>query len=143
MGLCPVSGLVDPACHKTCQFILSIYLIFIYLFGCTGSSLQQVGSLVAARGLLSCGMHVGSSSPMRDRTRGPPSSGARSLIHCATRKIPSYQFRIVLPKGCPNGGLRAQLKGIVSAFSPPRFFVIRPIFATVAFFFFLEFHSIN
>ena len=38
------------------------------------SSLQHVGSfffLVAARRLLSCGMHAGSSSPTRDRTRAP------------------------------------------------------------------------
>ena len=32
---------------------LNIYLL-IYLFGCVWSSLQHVGSLVAARGLLSC-----------------------------------------------------------------------------------------
>ena len=34
---------------------LFIYLLFIY-FGCTKSQLQHVGFLVAARGLLSCGM---------------------------------------------------------------------------------------
>ena len=46
----------------------------MYLFGCAGSYLQQVGSLVVADGLLSCGlltlscrMHVGSGS----RTRAP------------------------------------------------------------------------
>ena len=51
--------------------------VFIYLFGCTGSQLQHVGS-VAAHGFLSCGtrtlscsMHVGSSSLIRDRTRSP------------------------------------------------------------------------
>ena len=52
--------------------------MLINLFGCAGSSLQQVGSLVAARGLLSCGMrtlscgmHVGSSSLTRDQTQVP------------------------------------------------------------------------
>ena len=33
--------------------------------------LQQAGSLVSARGLLSCGMRVGSSSLSRDGTQGP------------------------------------------------------------------------
>ena len=32
--------------------------IFIYLFGCTESQLRQVGSLVAARQLLSCSMQL-------------------------------------------------------------------------------------
>ena len=33
--------------------------------------MQQAGSLVAPSGLLSCGMHVGSSSLTRDRTQAP------------------------------------------------------------------------
>ena len=38
-------------------FLTFIYLfnLFIFLFGCTGSQLQQAGSLVAAYWLLSCG----------------------------------------------------------------------------------------
>ena len=37
------------------NFFFFLFLkIFIYLFGCTRSQLQQVGSLVAAPGLLSC-----------------------------------------------------------------------------------------
>ena len=79
---------------------LYFFLIFIYLFGCTGSSLQQVGSLVAARQLfscgmqtLSCGMHVGSSSLTRDQT---PALGGWSPIHCTTREVPPAVFSHLL-----------------------------------------------
>ena len=30
--------------------------VYLFIFGCTGSSLQPAGSLVAARGTFSCGM---------------------------------------------------------------------------------------
>ena len=67
---------------------------FIYLFGCTRSQLQQADSLVAACGLLSCGMrtlscgmHVGSISLTRDQTWAP-ALGAWSLNHCTTREVP-------------------------------------------------------
>ena len=42
--------------------------------------------LVTAGKLLSCGMHVGSSSLTRDRT-WPPAGGAWSLMHCITREV--------------------------------------------------------
>ena len=45
-----------------------------------GSSLQHADFLVAACGLLSCGMHVGSSSPTRDRTRTPCIGSAESYL---------------------------------------------------------------
>ena len=55
-----------------------IFFLFSYLVSCTRLQLQQAGSLVAARGLLSCGMrtlscgmHVGSSSLTRDQTWTP------------------------------------------------------------------------
>ena len=46
-----------------------------------------MGSLVAAHGLLSCGMHVGSSSLTRDRTH-VPCFGRQILNHSATREVP-------------------------------------------------------
>ena len=42
---------------------------------------------------LSCGMHVGSSSWTRDRTQAP-CIGSRSLSHCATREIPTFKCLI-------------------------------------------------
>ena len=63
--------------------ILKKYL-FIY-FGCPGSELQHEDFLVAACGLLSCGMwtlscgmHVGSSSLTKDRTRTHCTGSAES-----------------------------------------------------------------
>ena len=41
-----------------------LIFMFIYLFGCAGSELKHAGSLAAR--------HVGSSSPTRVRTSGPP-----------------------------------------------------------------------
>ena len=48
--------------------------------------------LVAAGGLLSFGMHVGSSSLTRDQTH-IPCIGRWILNHCTTREVPQYNFR--------------------------------------------------
>ena len=52
--------------------------MFIYLFGCAGSSLHHVGSLVAA---------VRSSSLTRVEPGRPP-MGALSLSHWTIREVP-------------------------------------------------------
>ena len=58
-------------------FLKNIYL-FIWLHRLRSCGMQT----------LSCGMHVGSSSQTRDRTRAP-ALGARSLNHCTTREVPT------------------------------------------------------
>ena len=65
--------------HSTYFIKKSIYL-FIHLF-----RLHWV--LVEACGLLSCGMHAGSSSPPAIEP-GPPALGAWSLTHWTTREVP-------------------------------------------------------
>ena len=72
-------------------FLIPVFIvflkIFIYLFGCTGSQLQQVGSLVVACELLvaACMWDL---FPWPGIEPGPPALGARSLIHCTTREVP-------------------------------------------------------
>ena len=77
-----------------------LFLLFSFLKKYLFIWLYQV--LVAAGGLLSCGLqtlscslqtlscsiHVGSSSLTRDRTR-PPALGGWNLNHCATREVPT------------------------------------------------------
>ena len=55
--LSSISFLLDPNIHTagTSAFFFFFQYLFIYLFGCTVSQLWPVGSLVAARRLLSCG----------------------------------------------------------------------------------------
>ena len=65
------------------SFLINIYLfIFLVALGLScgrrAPRLRLSGSLVAAHGLLSCGMHVGSSSPTRDRTQAPCIGSAES-----------------------------------------------------------------
>ena len=75
----PGFELVPPALgtwnlnHWTAREVPGYFLIFVYLFifGCARSSLQHVESWVVACRLLSCSMHVGSSSPTRDWTLAP------------------------------------------------------------------------
>ena len=83
-----------------------LFHLFIYLFGCTGSQLWQVGSLVVAPGLLSCGirtlscgMHVGSSSLTRDRTRAPCIGSAESYPLYHQGSPPKMHFRKLLSQG--------------------------------------------
>ena len=49
-------------------FFFSIYIFIIYLFRLPGVLVVAHWILVAACGLPSCGMRVGSSSPTRDQT---------------------------------------------------------------------------
>ena len=79
-----------------------LYLFYLFILVVPGLScgrwapwLRLVGSLVAAGGLLSCdmwtlscGVHVGSSSLTRDRTR-IPCIGRQILNHWATREVPA------------------------------------------------------
>ena len=52
----------------------------MYLFGCAGSQLWQVGSLVAAR--------MGDIVPWAGMEPRPPALGAQSLNHCAIMEVP-------------------------------------------------------
>ena len=70
-------------------------LIFIYLFGCMGSYLQQVSSLVVAcEFLVVTGMW--DLVPWPGIEPEPPALGAQSLIHCATREIPEVPICVLL-----------------------------------------------
>lgn len=69
---------------------LIVYL-FIYLFGCAGSSLQ----------------HVGTSSPTRDQT-GVPHLGVRSLSHWTTSQVPVWVFNRCLLTHKPTKIMRAK-----------------------------------
>ena len=66
-------------------FIYLFIYLFVWLFGCVGSQLWKAGSLVAACRLVSCGMwtlscsmHVGSSSWIRDQTQAPCTGSTES-----------------------------------------------------------------
>ena len=50
---------------------LFIYCLFLFILAVPGLSCSMQVLLVAACGLLSCSMHVGSSSPTRDQTLAP------------------------------------------------------------------------
>ena len=73
--------------HNTLKKCIYIYL-FIYFvswgFSCHrwAPLLQQVGSLVAAHGFLSCSMYVGSSYLTRDRTHAPCIRSVESYPLC-------------------------------------------------------------
>ena len=61
--------------------------------------------LVVACQLLSCSMHVGSSSLTRDRTQAP-CLRAQSLNPCATREVPEfYLFIFIYLFGCIGSSL--------------------------------------
>ena len=67
------------------QRLLFIFYLFILFWLCrvlvVARGIFSCGTqdlLVAACGLLSCGMHVGSSSPTRDRTQAPCIGSAES-----------------------------------------------------------------
>ena len=104
----PPSG---PTAGSQGDFLFFFFLIFmfIYLFGCTGSELQHVGSLAA--------WHVGSSSPIRDRTSAP------ALRAQTTREVrfasffvffshpPQIQARGVRGSVCLWGALGTEIEG--------------------------------
>ena len=74
-------------------------IIFIYLFGCTGPQLRCLGSsiFIAACGIFSYGMRV-LSYGMWDLVSwsgvkpGPPTLGAWTLSHWATREVPELPY---------------------------------------------------
>ena len=85
-GIKPVSpalagGFLTTAPPGKPYFLFFKIFIYLYKYVCMlhrvsvvacGLLVAACGLLVAARGLLlSCGMHAGSSSPTRDRTRAP------------------------------------------------------------------------
>ena len=88
-------------CSNT--YIISITLwflkMFISLFGCTGSQLQHVGTLIFTEAcrIFSCGAwdlffklwHMGSSS-LPEIEPKPPALGARSPSHWTTREFPPH-----------------------------------------------------
>ena len=80
--------------HSDLFSVPLFFLIFIYLFGCAGSYLQQVGSLVVACELLvaACMWDLvpRPGEPVRPGLEpGTPALGVQSPIHCATREGPS------------------------------------------------------
>ena len=60
------------------SFFKNIYLFRLCWVSIAARGIIVAACLVAARGLLSCGMHVGSSSLSRDRTRAPCIGSAES-----------------------------------------------------------------
>ena len=74
------------------------FLKYLFIsFGCTRSQLRLAGSLVAACGLLCCGMRTLSWGmwdlvPWPGVEPRPPALGVWSLTHCATRESPIFFF---------------------------------------------------
>ena len=68
----PVYRAQKKPSHDNISFILFIFkkYLFIY-FGRAGSQLRHADLFSCSMRTLSCGMHTGSSSPTRDRTRAP------------------------------------------------------------------------
>ena len=85
-----------PRQHLLFVFFLKKYL-FIY-FGCTGSSLQHAGSLVAAFGLL-VAARMQDLVPRPGIKPGPPALGVRSLTHWTTREVPVFFLMITVLTG--------------------------------------------
>ena len=105
--------------------------------------MQLTGSLVAAGGLLSCGMqtlscgmHVGSSSLTRDRTQ-TPALGAQSLNHGTTREVPEVPLKTRLcireladPSNSCHGfqvPRNASCKASLSKGKAATYFIVSPI----------------
>ena len=75
------SGLVK--CRSCCSphtavLFIFIFLIFIYLFWLHRALVAARGIFIAACGLLSCSMYVGSSFLTRDRTQAPCTGSTES-----------------------------------------------------------------
>ena len=65
-------------------FLLEIF-IFLYLFGCARSQLQQAGSFSCSRWDL---------DPWPGIELRPPALGVQSLSHCTTNEVPLCAFII-------------------------------------------------
>ena len=82
-------------CFYLFIFLKPFFYLFIYLFRLLWVLVAARRIFIAARRLLSFGMHAGSSSPTGDQTQ-PPALGAWSLTHWATREVPGKSFKLSL-----------------------------------------------
>ena len=95
--------LTSPSQVFTCGVPFSLQYLFIYysfwlhwvLAAACGIFIVACRLLSCCIQTLSCGMHVGSSSPTRDRTQDPE-LGACSLSHLITREVSWCAFFLLL-----------------------------------------------
>ena len=83
-----------------CQVLVAAHRIFVVACRIFSCGMQDLS--VAARGLLSCGMHAGSSSPTRDRTRASYIESAESypLDHQGSPLLTAYYQMVPNPDLC-------------------------------------------
>ena len=78
------------ATREALNYFFNVY-VCMYLFWLRWVLVAACGIFSCGMRTLSCSMHVGSSSPTRNRTQ-PPSLGAWSLTHWTTREVPIDGF---------------------------------------------------